>query len=926
MENYTSFVSLDLETTGLDPSEDEVLEIGAVRIENGNPAAEFSQLVRPESPIPFQISQLTGITEDDLQDQPPIEEILPHLSPFIGSSPIVCHNAAFDLSFLKQFRLENPVWDTLELARIVLPWAKNHRLEYLLTIFGIESGRRHRSLDDARGVARLFLRLMQFLEETDPHPLQLIGHLAEPVEWGLSDLFRDALKKSLKRGLRTGKPPQIGPLPPRNVIGKAGGETVDAGEVQSYFDPSGRLSSILEGYEYREEQLEMAEEVVKSLEEDALLACEAGTGIGKSLAYLIPSFLWSAENRERVVISTNTKNLQDQLFYKDIPLLLECFDFGFKAVLLKGRANYLCLRKWHQVTAGPDLHLSPDERIAALPLVLWVERTESGDISENRGFYLRENSSLWNKLRCDAKGCPGSECHHHSRCFVTRARREAQDANLVVVNHSLLLSDLTAENKVLGPYQRLVVDEAHNLEKVATEHLGLKVGPWTINILLDLLYTDHPAPKGLIPSLKARIERSRVEHANLEMLFAELDRVTHLVEGARERMREFFEKLVALASSPYGKLRYWKHHTILNKLAQETEAMLTLLSEICQALSRADASLSELGPSRLEGYREAKADLEGRLGELREVFDALRILTSGEKENLCYWVRVFDNHAAELHGVPIEVAPLLAASLYPALRSGLFTSATLTVGDSFDYFLQRTGLDLAARGRVRERMLGSPFDFPKQVLTILPKYLPSPQQNEFPRAVAELLSGVVLETKRGSLVLLTSYRLLNRLYEELREEFDRRKTSLLAQGVGGSRTKLIEQFREERGSVLLGTDSFWEGVDVPGEALEILVISKLPFPVPSEPIVEARSEVIQARGGDAFRELMLPETIIRFRQGFGRLIRNKRDRGVVMILDNRTLERDYGRLFLSSLPVETEICHSQEEVEARVRGWWDGNH
>ncbi len=922
MEPYTSFVSLDLETTGLDPAQDEVLEIGAVRVDKGNFTAEFSQLIEPKSAIPHRITQLTGLTNEGLQGQPSIEEVLPRLGSFLGSSPIVCHNASFDLSFLKSISHENRVWDTLDLSRVLIPWAGNHRLENLLLIFGIKREQTHRALEDARATAQLFLRLLDYLEGTDPRSLKLINDLIGPTQWGLKDLFRDAVRRSLKKGLAERKGVEIGIAPLPNVVGRRAGELEDLPQVGHYFDPSGPLSSLLETYEHREEQLEMAREVAESFQEEALLVCEAGTGIGKSLAYLIPAVLWSAHSRGKVVVSTNTKNLQDQLFYKDIPLLLNCLHFDFKAVLLKGRANYLCLRKWFEVTASPDLHLTPEERIAILPLVLWVETTQSGDLSENRGFHLQQDSSLWGKFKCEPHGCLGVECRLYDSCFVTRVRAEAQDANLVVVNHSLLLSDLTAENKILGPYQRLVIDEAHNLEKAATEHLGLRMNLWRVKSPLDLLYTARPVEKGLIPAVTSKLAGARSEHPSSELLLGELKMIKDLIVDGRKRAGEFFHRLAELASSPYGKLRYWRDHRVLNEVTEETRGLLGSLSEICGALSRAEVCLSELGPNRVKGYKEMKADLQARLQELKEVLNELRILTRAEDISLCYWVKVSDGQPAELYGAPIEVGPLLADSLYPALESALFTSATLRVGLSFDYFLERTGLNLIRRDGIRERAFGSPFDFPNQVLTLLPRYLPSPQREEFPEAVSELLKRIVVGTRRGTLVLLTSHRLLNLLYGDLRDEFERGRISLLAQGLSGSRTKLIEQFREESSSALLGTDSFWEGVDVPGEALEILVISKLPFPVPSEPIVEARSEAIEAGGGDAFRELMVPHTVIRFRQGFGRLIRNKRDRGVVVILDNRMLDREYGQVFLSSLPVEAEICRSLEEVEQRVKDWW----
>ena len=654
----------------------------------------------------------------------------------------------------------------------------------------------------------------------------------------------------------------------------------------------------------------MATSVTEAFNQKQYLIAEAGTGTGKSLAYLIPSILWACRNGERVVLSTNTKNLQDQLFYKDLPLLKKIMEEEFRVTLLKGRSNYLCPKRWKEILRNPDLYLSSEERIAILPLILWAEKTQTGDISENHGFHLEMNSGLWAKLTCPER----NEKDSHQRCFLTIAREAAQKSHLVIVNHPLLLSDLATENRILTPFTRLVLDEAHNLEKVATEHLGIEVSFNRLKRIIVRLQEGQR--RGLLPLLQNRVERGRISGKIKESLLRCLENLLQKIPETQEKGIAFFQ--IVSSSLPSRKMRYKPSDLFLEKIGEEGDELYHVLNKLESELETLRKDLQDLKP-----FQENLQDLEDVSYELHQYSKSLGLLLFDLREDWCYWAESREDPLrSELHAVPVDVGPLLAEELYKKMDSILFTSATLTVASSFEFFMNRTGFSRLDPDRVDKISVGSSFSFPEQTQLLIPNYLPSPKSSNFSQRVGEIIRNAILSTKRGTMILTTSYDLINFLDQQLRRRLEENGIELLVQGKSGSRRGILEIFKEEKNSCLLGTDSFWEGVDVPGESLELLILTKLPFPVPDDPIVEARCETLEKKGLDPFASFMIPTAAIRLRQGFGRLIRTRNDRGVVLLLDNRVIRNSYGEFFLNSLPVEPVICSSEEEVLKALSDFW----
>ena len=946
------FTALDLETTGLSSQNDAIIEVGAVRVRGGEISAEFSRLIDPGRPLPRFITRLTGIHDADLDGQPAIEDILPELLEFLGGDALVAHNASFDIGFLnaqleREGRppLSNPILDTLLLSNVLLPRLRDHRLATLTAYYGVDLERAHRAIDDTRATAEVYLALTGELAALDPEVAALLTRLAAGAGEGAATFFEQGLRRSMANVLHSkiaaapGRPDLMqsftnlsgavdeGPLRPEEGFQP---EPLDVDHLVGLFGPGTPLGQALGCYERRPQQIRMVEAVARAFHRGEFLAVEAGTGTGKSLAYLVPAVAWAVRNRCRVIISTHTKNLQDQLFYKDIPLLHQALETPFVSALVKGRSNYLCLNKWHRIIEGSEPVLTDREWIDLLPLVPWVHRTTTGDVAENTGF--RGGGELWSKLCAERNYCLGPRCPYHGRCFLMRIRRAAAEAHIVVVNHSLFFSDLAAENAVLSEYDFVIFDEAHRLEEVATQYLGRELNWWGFRAMLNRLYQRERAALGTLAALERRLKKSTVPEVDRAAMLESAAAAVQARQDLWQAAMDFFRELTGAARAVYGereneyigRYRYRPDDQLLRMVDAPGRILRAALMRLHQQLRQLTGLLDLAEIGRIKDGEQLHEELAARLRDAYDLLEALDHLISAGEDNYVYWVEIpvrEDSFDARLLSAPLNVAQLMRTLVYDRLQSAAHTSATLTVAGRFDYFLGRTGLDLVEPERLSTLSVGSPFDFEEQTLVCVPAYLPAPREAGFLEEVIDLLRGVLTASRGGALVLFTSYEMLGRVYEALEEPLSQEGLMVLGQGRDGSRTNLLNRFREQKEAVLMGTSSFWEGVDIPGDSLRILVLIKLPFQVPTDPVVEAHVEQLQRAGRDAFYEYLLPEAVIRFRQGFGRLIRRADDHGVVLIMDSRVLSTRYGSTFLRSLPARTWAVSSSESMETDVRRW-----
>jgi len=611
--------------------------------------------------------------------------------------------------------------------------------------------------------------------------------------------------------------------------------------VRHFFSPHGTLSRWHPNYEFRPGQLEMALEVEAALKDDVPLMVEAGTGTGKTLAYLVPAIL----SGRRIVISTGTKNLQEQLFFKDIPFLQQHFAQPLRVCYMKGRNNYACRQKIYDAETEPIL--SGLEEVADFQIIReWEKTTATGDRAEIR--QLPEDSTLWPKIDARRELCPGQKCPQFERCFITAMRRQAAESDIIIVNHHLFFADLASRGEeyggILPPYAAVVFDEAHEIEDVAGQYFGVSVS----NYQLQDLRRDIAAlarRKGFgSPDLDALLES--LESAT-EVFFDQFD-----PQEGRRACPEVDDH------GPYA-------------------ALQSALVALAARLELTGEAIEELIP------------LHQRTLELR---DALRFLIEERNPAYVYWLER-RGRGCFLQATPIDVSSILAENLFSKVGAVILTSATLTVGGSFDYAKSRLGLPSA-----RTLAVAGLFDYSKQALLYVPQDLPDPRDARFPNAAADLILRL-LELSRGrAFVLFTSYAQMRQVYDRVSW-----KTPFptLLQGTG-PRSALLEEFKSTPNCVLFATSSFWQGVDVPGDQLSMVIIDKLPFAVPSDPVVEARIRAIRERGGNPFYEYQIPEAALALKQGFGRLIRSRSDRGVLVLLDNRITKQRYGRVFFDSLP------------------------
>lgn len=923
------YVALDLETTGLDPERDAIMEIGAVRfrtsLDYGSIQAKvldtWSTLVNPGRPIPIQVQQLTGIRQDEVDHAPRFSQILNDLRRFVGGYAVVGHNVQFDLRFLRThgLSLSNPALDTFELAGILAPHSDRYSLTRLGQDFGLSDRCHHRALDDALAAKDLFVALMGHAAELPRAILQEIGRLAAKVDWPLKEIFRvveqsqartafsGAIGQQLAAQLRTAED-VLRPLfategeDEEELVPAARPRAVDVEGLAAMLEEGGQVARHLPGFEHRPQQVEMLRAVARALNEQQHLLVEAGTGTGKSLAYLLPAIAFAHQNGERVVVSTNTINLQDQLINKDIPDLRAALGLNLRAAVLKGRSNYLCPRRLEGMRRrGPQ---NADEMRVLGKILIWLQQTETGDRAEINlnGPVERE---IWNRLSAEDETCTAENCLRRTggACPFYRARMAAQAAHLLIVNHALLLADVATGNKVLPDYDYLIVDEAHHLEEATTNALSFRVTQFDVERLLrelggpnaGLLGWTLKATQSILPP---------DQHAALGQV---IEQITNLAFRLENLVRGFFisiERFMSEQREAHTAGLYAHQERILPstrtqpawgdvELAwDETEhtlqPLLQLLGELCRTLG----DLVEVLDEEDEELYSSFTTLYRRLVEV----DAhLKALVFEPEPDRIYWAEIQPNgYRVALHAAPLHIGPLMDHYLWREKQSVILTSATLTTGGEFDYL----------RGRLNavdayELALGSPFDYERSALLYMINDIPEPSDRTgHQRAVEQGLIQLCRATGGRTLVLFTSYEQLKRTSQAIAPALARDDILVYEQGEGASPHTLLETFRSSERAVLLGTRAFWEGVDVPGQALSVLVIVKLPFDVPTDPIIAARAETFE----DPFYQYSLPEAILRFRQGFGRLIRTQFDHGVIAIFDKRILTKRYGRAFIDSLP------------------------
>ena len=900
---------VDLETTGWDCDRDRIIEVAAAIMRGPEVIERFEMLVDPLIPIPLEITKLTGITPEMLRGQPVAEKAVAALVEFIGARDIVAHNASFDRGFVERVagrRALPGTWlDSLQLVRIALPRLRTHRLSDLATAFGVSpEGPAHRALPDVEALAAMWRIAMVGLGDLPAGLLHRLVELSPECDWPIRSVLAHVAAAEPPGGFFDLKETR------RRRVAADRGETLsdaeevactcpDSDSVLAEFTATGLAGRMYEGFESRAEQLEMAGAVLEAFDTRTHVAIEAGTGVGKSIAYLVPAALYSLENRVGVGVATKTNALMDQLVYHELPRLNEALGGELRYVALKGYDHYPCLRKLERYAS--ELVNSDEDRIASVAaLYSWAAQSSWGDLDAiNLHWGRREFRSAIAASQAD---CTHKRCRFFPHlCYLHGVRRRASSAHVVVTNHALLFRDVVADGGILPPIRHWIVDEAHSAENEARKQLTVGASHIELATVLGALASGR---SGLLETVRRSMRGADLAAPVLGVIARMEEQVARCVT-LTDSLFDFVKDLGALAgTSEYDSANLWVTDETRDSgpwgVVSSTGASLAKRLESVIADGRELITmLEEFGPNLMDG----RADLVGLLSRIADQHAGLVGVLSGEDESLVYSA-VLDRRpnvdVEKLRAERLDVGEVLVRDLYPRVHSVVFTSATIATGESFDHFARGVGLDRLPQDLWNSLRLTSSYDFERQMAVFVPTDIAPPADRGYLADLEALLEGVHLAMGGSTLTLFTNRRDMEHLHAILEPRLERAGISLLCQKRGTSAKRLRDEFIADERLSLFALKSFWEGFDAKGDTLRCVVVPKLPFGRPTDPLAQERE---RREGRVAWRKYTLPEAVIELKQAAGRLIRSKTDVGCLVIADARVISKGYGRQFISALPV-----------------------
>ncbi|WP_445506030.1 ATP-dependent DNA helicase DinG [Niallia sp. 03190] len=925
MEN--KFVVIDLETNGNSPKKgDRMIQFAAVVVENGEIVEEFSSFINPLQPISPFIEELTGINDKMVESAPLFKEVADKISLLLKDAYFVAHNVLFDLSFLSE-ELQyagyepfyGPVLDTVELARILFPTADSYKLTDLAVQEGIDHTRPHQADSDAYVTAELLLLLLKKIKSL---PLQTIKQLKRLS----GSLKSDA--DLLLEGIIDEKQKKVEYIPEHIEIYRGLALKVQHNEKVQHNHSNNSapfaaeqmdeaMSIALPFYRKRQGQINMMETIYQAFEQNQHSLIEAGTGIGKSLAYLIPSAYFAVNNQKQIVISTYTTQLQEQIIRKDLPLLKHILPFSISYTILKGRNHYISLDKFEVSLCEQDDNY--DIILTKMQILIWLTETSTGDKDE---LNLSSGGVIyWDKIKNDGNFSLSMSKAWAPKDFYRKTRNAAQKAQLIITNHALLLKDLTTEQKLLPTYEYAIIDEGHHFEKTATKQFGYQLPYVAAKLSINAIGT---------------LEQKQYFY-QLQLLIASEDKknkgkYNQLFHDLQAELEEFFRSLLR-----YAKKNGRKHAVIKtsfrlksdgskewNHLRSVAERLVFLFKDCHAAVTETINELKSLN----EAISSKQVMLVERITAIQKEWDdymnSLRNIFLREEDNISWLeadLKTYPNNAV-LYAQPYSVAGRLQRDFFTQKSSIIFTSATMSVNNSFHYYVDSLGL---TNSHYVEKQIPSPFPYEKQVRLFIPEGVPEINKvplEDYIVSITEHIIRIAEATNGRMLILFTANDMLRKTYDLMKESGCLEDYAILAQGITtGSRMRLTRNFQRYDKAILLGTNSFWEGIDIPGEDLTCLIMVRLPFSSPDDPLTEAKNEQIKQNAGNPFLENSLPEAVLRFKQGFGRLIRTEQDKGFIVVFDRRIITTSYGKTFLQSIPAVPVKTMPLNEMMGIIKEW-----
>ena len=928
------FIAFDFETTGLQVETDRAIEVAAIMFKDGKPAEKFVTLINPQIPISDLIADITGITNEMVTEAPLEKEIIDDLFEFLGDYPIVAHNTPFDLSFLRAMSerhnkdfIERKCYDTLTLSRAFLFFQPTHNLSAVSEYFNLSSEGAHRAEKDTENCGEVFIELVH---EVASYNLDLISNIItflNPFEVHNKDLFINIGNLLTKKGnLKTAiVSSELAKPQNKNIFFHDAKTNINTTNSVDVFGENGLLNQTFDSYELRPNQINFSEYVDNILSgQGGIGVIEAGTGLGKSMAYLYPAIKYSHDNSNEnpIILSCYTKHLQDQLFNNDLPTLTKAIDTSIKAVLLKGRNNYLCKTRLRWLINSSDKMLSGEEAMNLLPVLVWLEHTSTGDLDECPGFSNGFTYRLMGLIQSEQGFCTSSICAKHDGCFFGPLRKVAYQSNLIVVNHALLISDAQSKSKIddsmgfLPENNAVIIDEAHNLPKAAYHQLTLSFDHRSLNYVLDRIDPKHNHSV----RWNNKLRTIAAIHSKFEISRSTL---SGLVEEGRDLIKIFFDKMTSNAYHHFDPNSKYSTKIIIDDLNEHFTPLEKELNELKSALHSLRNHIRKLREDLLdidetrEDFIELHQLFDRSEGSLTDILILTESITSNQNKEYVYW---YEGNFRTISGatqliLTVNMAPIqpgieLANSIFKSIDFCILTSATLRTKLSFDYFLNRVGLDSVEFDDVSSTVYESPFSYNDQVTYF--QYAGNDSQR--PDIIAKTILHCHRKFNKRMMVLFTSRAQLDNTSQLLRQLSHKADLPIFAQKRQTSRMGLIRGMKQVKNGILLGTNAFWEGVDLPGDLLEVLMIIKMPFDVPTEPTVKAYGKMIEERGGNSFMDYALPESVIRFRQGFGRLIRTTYDEGIFIVMDDRIINKRYGISFSESIPVQMQVFRHIDDI------------
>ena len=918
-------VFVDIETTGFDPGRDAIIEIAAIAARGPEIIDRFHTLVDPGRSVPLEITRLTGIDDTLLAGSPGPEGAVMSFAEFAAGRDIIAHNVAFDRSFLTSVAGEHAFlgrWiDSLQLAIIALPRLRSHRLNDLALAFGAHRPT-HRATDDVEALASLWRVMLCAADDLGPALLARLTKLSPTTDWPLRSVLAQLAGPSRPAAfdLKEARRHRISAERAEALHDADDIECVcpPVAEVVAEFEADGVAGRMYPGFERRSEQARMAEAVIGAFEAGTHVAIEAGTGVGKSVAYLVPAARFALANGVGVGVATKTNSLMDQLVYSELPALRRALGDELKCVSLKGYDHYPCLRKLERF-AGELEDAEVEPLVAAAALLSWCAQSAWGDLDATNIHWRRD---VRGQIAASVADCTRKRCRFYPNlCYLHGARRRAGCAHIVVTNHALLFRDVMAAGGILPPLRHWIVDEAHAAESEARKQLTLEAGHMELAAVLAALHAEGRG--GLFETVRRKLRGTGDAHPGL---LTELVRAEETVVTAATLVGSLFDFVkdlgVERAETGYDSCEVrltadLRESGTWGTVAGVGRSLAKKLEAVLESGRALVTQLEEAGPE----FNDPRADLAGLLSRIADQHAGLVTVIEGEADEYVYWLSLDRRRnvtTEKLVAARLDVGQTLAEEFFPRSRSVVFTSATIATGDDFSHFARGIGLDRLEDDAWSALRLESSYDFERQMAVFVPSDQAAPNEPGYLRELEALLESVHLAMGGSTLTLFTNRRDMDALYRALEPRLETAGISLLVQSRGVSAKRLRDEFIADEHLSLFATKSFWEGFDAKGDTLRCVIVPRLPFGRPNDPLAEERAD---REGRAAWSRYALPEAIIELKQAAGRLIRSKTDTGCLVIADVRVLRKGYGRDFLASLPVrdiETlPVARVAEEIQQR---------